>query len=467
MENFVIYLFSFTGIGMVVFMLIKNMDIKVTLLIGGLVLMYIALIMGKQIAFRGFTSSGATFFDPIFVIPQQFVSTLSKAGFIILILGGYSSYMTKIGANRMTVEMLTRPLKHIKSAYILVPFVFLIGNFLSLVVPSASNLSIILLSTLYPILTRAGMSKLTAAGVIATTATIIPTPLGSDNIAIVEELRKTTEFADLTVAEYVFQNHAIISMPTLLFMAIVHYLWQKCMDKKYLCDDALPVDADETPDMKGFTAGIYALLPVLPILLLLLVYVLSITGLSSIEPSVPLATFMSFFIAIISDIFHTRSIRKSFDNASELLNNMGKTMSVVSLLVSASIFVVGLQSIGLIENLQSIMQSISVPGFVLPLILVLFTMLIVFLSGSGLALFFAMIPLMIPLATAANINPFAITLPMGLAGNLVRACSPVAGVILIVAGTIKESPISIIKRTVVPSLAGLLFMFILSMIILL
>ena len=469
MQNIVIYLVSFIGIGMVIFMLIKNMDIKVTLLTGGVLLMYIALIMGKPISFRNFTSSGAAFFDPIFVIPQQFVSTLSRAGFIILILGGYSSYMTKIGANRMTVEMLTRPLKHIKSAHIMVPFVFLIGNFLSLVVPSASNLSIILLSTLYPVLIGVGMSKLTAAGIIATTATIIPTPLGSDNIAVVEELRKTTEFANLTVADYVFKHHAIISIPTLLFMAIVHYIWQKHMDKKYprKADEALAVDADDAPNIKGFAAGIYALLPVLPILFLLFAYGFSTVGLGSVEVSVALAAFTSFFIALISDILHKKSIRKSFDNAGELLNGMGKTMPVVSLLVSASIFVVGLQSVGLIENLQSVMQDVSVPGFVLPLILVVFTILIVLLSGSGLALFFAMLPLMVPLAMAANINPLAVTLPMGFAGNLLRACSPVAAVILIVAGTIKESPLSIIKRTVVPSIAGLLCMFILSMIILL
>ena len=141
-------------------------------------------------------------------------------------------------------------------------------------------------------------------------------------------------------------------------------------------------------------------------------------------------------------------------------------ISVVVLLVAASVFVAGLQSIGLIDTLQASMENIQGQGFdyVLPLVLVGFTALIVILSGSGIALFFAMIPLMVPLAEAAGINPIAVSIPMGLAGNLFRSVSPVAAVVLIIAATLKVDPINIIKRTSVPILSGVIFMFILSMI---
>ena len=102
-------------------------------------------------------------------------------------------------------------------------------------------------------------------------------------------------------------------------------------------------------------------------------------------------------------------------------------------------------------------------GFVLPLILVGLTALIVLLSGSGTALFFAMVPLMVPLAAAAGINVLAVSIPMGLAGNLLRAVSPVSAVVMIVAGSIKKSPIDIVRRTSVPMIAGVIVMFILSM----
>ncbi|WP_206079687.1 Na+/H+ antiporter NhaC family protein [Propioniciclava coleopterorum] len=131
--------------------------------------------------------------------------------------------------------------------------------------------------------------------------------------------------------------------------------------------------------------------------------------------------------------------------------------------MSATVFVAGLQGIGLIRSLQAAMQNASVAGWVLPLLLVGLTAVIVILSGSGTALFFAMVPLMYGLAAAAGISALAVTVPMGMAGNLLRAASPVAAVVVIVAGATKESPINIVKRTWFPMVIGVVCMFVLSM----
>lgn len=203
MNDVVMYGSAIISVIIVIWMLIKKMDIKITLFGMGIILMYIALVMGKGISLKGFESTGLVVFDPLKAVMEQFKSILPQAGFIILILGGYSAYMTSIKANDVTVNTLTKPIKKIKSVYILVPIVFLIGNLLSLVVPSASNLAIILLATLYPVLRKSGMTPLTAAAIIATTATIIPTPLGGDNVAIAAELAKYPQFAGLTVTDYV------------------------------------------------------------------------------------------------------------------------------------------------------------------------------------------------------------------------------------------------------------------------
>ena len=60
----------------------------------------------------------------------------------------------------------------------------------------------------------------------------MPTPLGSDNVAIAAELAKTPEFAGLTASDYVFKYHVLVSVPTLLVMALTHYFWQKHEDKR-------------------------------------------------------------------------------------------------------------------------------------------------------------------------------------------------------------------------------------------
>ena len=470
MELVVMYLVAIAAVGIVGFMLIKKMDIKISLFLIGIILMYIALLMGKEISFTDFASSGITWLDPFKLVGDQFVSTLTSAGFIILILGGYTAYMSNIGANEVTVSVLAKPIAHIKSPYVLVPITFLLGNLLSLVIPSASNLAIILMATLFPVLRQAGMSLLSAAAVIATTATIMPTPLGSDNVAIAAELAKTDMFAGLTASEYVFKYHVLVSVPTLLVMAVAHYFWQKFMDKRTGADLA---DGDvKLADVNKVEGGalyrtVYAILPLLPIIMLLVVFAItSLTGLK-IDLSVELASILSFVIAIVCELFRTRNGKETLDGTEAFFKGMGGAMPIVALLVAASVFVVGLKSIGLISELQNAMTGLqgSGMGFVLPLILVGLTALIVLLSGSGTALFFAMVPLMVPLAAAAGINVLAVSLPMGLAGNLLRAVSPVSAVVMIVAGSVKKSPIDIVRRTSVPMIVGVVVMFVLSMIV--
>ena len=465
MELVIMYLVAIAAVGIVGFMLVKKMDIKISLFLIGIVLMYIALLMGKDISFTDFVSSGVTWLDPFKVVGDQFVSTLTSAGFIILILGGYTGYMSHIGANEVTVSVLAKPIAHIKSPYILVPITFLLGNLLSLVIPSASNLAIILMATLYPVLRQAGMSLLSAAAVIATTATIMPTPLGSDNVAIAAELAKTDMFSGLTASDYVFRYHVLVSIPTLLVMALAHYFWQKFMDKRAGSDltDG-DVDLAEVKAVEG-SALYRTVYAILPLVMLLIVFVITSTTGAKIDLSVELASILSFVIAIICELIRTRKGKETLAGTESFFKGMGGAMPIVALLVAASVFVVGLKSIGLITELQNAMTGLSGSGmgFVLPLILVGLTALIVLLSGSGTALFFAMVPLMVPLAAAAGINVLAVSIPMGLAGNLLRAVSPVSAVVMIVAGSIKKSPIDIVRRTSVPMIAGVIVMFILSM----
>lgn len=455
MNTVVTIMLGILSVALITYLLLKKADIKVAMFGIGILLLYIASLSGIAVIKEPVNA----FIDPLTSVVSQFKTTLSGAGLVIIILGGYTAYMNQIGANEVTVNVLTKPLKHVKSSYFLVPVVFLLGNLLSLVIPSASNLAIILLATLYPVLIKSKMSPLTAAAVIATTATVMPTPLGSDNVAIAQEL-------GIPVAEYVFNYHAIVSIPTLVVMAIAHYLWQKYCDKsvvlsdeKYDLENSEDAEKTELSDVFKF---IYALLPLLPILIMLLVFMLNSSLGIDLKLSVEVVAIISFVIAIICELFRNKQFKVTFDKVDFFFKGMGNSMSIVILLIAASVFVSGLKAIGIITVLQKTMESTSASGVLLPLILVLFTAIIVLLSGSGTALFFAMVPLMVPLAAAASISPYAVTVPMGLAGNLLRAVSPVSAVVMIVAGSTKKEPLEIVKRTSVPMVVGVIFMLILS-----
>ena len=205
----------------------KNYDAKVVLFAAGLILMYAALLLGHDVLAAKATS-GLSWVDPFKAIKDLFVRQYSNAGLIILTLFGFAAYMSHIGANAMVIRVMSRPLAHVHSPYVLVPLVFWLGTLLSIIIPSASSLAVILMATLYPVLKAAKMSPLTAAGVIATTATIVPTPLGGDNVVAARVLGFEH------VVDYVFYHHAPISIPAIIIMGIVHYFWQRWEDKKDL-----------------------------------------------------------------------------------------------------------------------------------------------------------------------------------------------------------------------------------------
>ena len=273
----------------------------------------------------------------------------------------------------------------------------------------------------------------------------------------------------LSETDYVFKYHAIVSIPTLLIMAAIHFFWQKKCDKKAGVIEAKAVESKDLEEIKGgaLYKTVYAILPLLPIILLIGSFaVQKITG-AQIDISVEVATLFSFIVAIICEIIRKRNAGETLKETEAFFKGMGGSMPIVALLVAGTVFVTGLKSIGLITALQSAMTGLSGGGlgFVLPLILVALTALIVLLSGSGTALFFAMVPLMVPLAAAAGISALAVSIPMGLAGNLLRAVSPVSAVVMIVAGSVKREPLEVVKRTSVPMIAGTVVMFVLSMVI--
>jgi len=125
----------------------KNYDAKVVLFAAGLILMYAALLLGHDVL-AAKASSGLSWVDPFKAIKDLFVRQYSNAGLIILTLFGFAAYMSHIGANAMVIKVMSRPLAHVHSPYVLVPLVFYLGTLLSIIIPSASSLAVILMATL-------------------------------------------------------------------------------------------------------------------------------------------------------------------------------------------------------------------------------------------------------------------------------------------------------------------------------
>ncbi len=442
----------------VAYLIVKNYHPALSLIIGALVLLACAWMLGHPIYPAG-EGTGFGLFDIFLKFKDTIIAQVSSAGIVIMILFGYSGYMNAIGANQMAVNFLVKPLMKIKRKSLFVPVVFLIGNLMSLVVPSASSLAIILMSILYPMLASMGISSLTAAGVIAMTATIMPTPLGADNVIAANTL-------GYDVLNYVVWN-AKISLPSLLIIAVAQYFWQKYCDKKEGEAAYVSLNEEGLSKQKEFDVPkFYAILPILPLLLIVGV---GIAGMfiKGITMDIFVLTFISFFIAVLVETLRLKSFKKVQDTAVEMFKGMGQGFSqVVMLVLGGSLFTSAIQTLGIIDSIMASVEASSSAGIVTTLIFSGATTLFGILSGGGLAMFYAVIELIPGIAEKAGIDGILISLPMQMIANLTRTISPVAAVVMIVASTVGVSPIRILKRTSVPTIIGIISVIVLSILLL-
>ncbi len=426
----------------------KNYDAKVVLFVTGLILLYLAVLLGHPVL-AAKASSGLLWVDPFKVVRDLFVKQYSNAGLIILTLFGFAAYMSHIGANQKVIEVLSKPLSGIRSPYILVPLVFWLGTLLSIIIPSAASLAVILMATLYPVLRAAKMTPLTAAGVIATTATIVPTPLGGDNVVAARVLGFEH------VVDYVFYHHAPITIPAIIIMGFAHYFWQRYMDKKSPASGEMSLDESKLKQNVE-APTYYAIFPVLPLILTIFFWLFF----KSAKVGLVEITLFSFALAFACEIVRRRNDpttngKKLLGDANLFFKGMGDGFSkVVVLIVAASTMVAGLSSMGLIDMISNSLQGVESADTGLMFAFSGITGLITFISGSGNAVFYSFIELIPQIAEKAGIDPIMVALPMQCTSNLIRAVSPVAAVVIIVAATIRENPLNIVKRTAVPLLVG-------------
>lgn len=428
----------------------KKHNATIVLAVGGMLLLFAAVMLGHPVLSPEETT-GLMFLDPFKKVELVFIKNLGNVGLTIMILFGFSSYMNRIGANEATVDLMTRPLNKIKSKYLLIPVIFLLGNLLSLVVPSASSLAVLLMATLFPVLTKVGVSPLAAGAVITTAATIVPTPLGADNVLAAETF-------GMPLMDYVMA-HAKISIPTLLIMAVAHYFWQKYLDKKE--GNLGKIDESKVAKLnENLPPKFYAILPILPLIL-----VLFFSLVLDIEVGLVTISIISLIISVIVESLRKRNFVVVSKDVNEFFKGMGNGLAmVVTLLVAASLLVEGLKSLGIIDMLMNSIQNVNGAGSILVLAFSGITGVIGFISGSGLAVFYAAIELIPELAAGVGVDGIMISLPMQMIANLIRSVSPVAACVIIVSSLTGTSPMSIVKRTSVPIILGIISVLTLSMV---
>ncbi|EPC7292813.1 C4-dicarboxylate transporter DcuC [Vibrio vulnificus] len=428
-------------------LILKNYNPQAVLFFTGIVLMAIS-IFTNNASFVA-KSTGWVGFDIFEYISQVFSKQSGGLGLNIMLIGGFALFMSAIGASQVMVKVAAKPLMKLNSPYLMLALAFILGQALSLFISSATGLALLLMATLYPVLIRLGCSKAGVATVLASTCAIEFGPASGNSI-----LAAQTAGMDIT-AFFVGEQLPIVTV-LIIAVALIHALTQRYFDKLDAKSNAEQDSLAHVDDAQSDAPMFYLLLPMLPLFFML---TFSKLGIESIKVSLANAILLSIFIGLVCEFIRVKQAKPVFDKLQGIFNDMGKVFAaVVTLIVAGQTFSMGLKSIGAIDAMLEMASGAGLSAAIIILFMAILTFTISALMGSGNAAFFSFAPMVPQIAQKIGANAADMILPIQLSAGMGRTISPIAGVIIAVAGISGLSPFDIVRRTFIPMFIGWLLM---------
>lgn len=454
-------LLTILAVVIVSWFVVKNYYPPAVLLLVGLALLGTGCLMGTPPLDAKHTTHFAGF-DIVQVVSNLMSSRLAGLGLNIMAIGGFATYMDRIGASKALVKLCVKPLQAVRSPYLLLALTYVVGQFIALFVNSAVGLGLLLMASVYPLLVALGVTRVAAASVIATTCCLDLGP-SSSNAMRAAELVKTD------VVTYFVQGQLPVAVCTVLTVAVMHFFVQRWFDKRDIAAGRVEAQNESSQDLSKALEGAgpahYAILPMLPLFLLIIFSPMVYGG---VKLTLVTAILISLIIALLTDLLTRRALREGIDTTKAIFEGMGKVFtSTVSLIICAEVFASGLTKIGGINTM--LQSAASLEGAGLPIMLTVMMGIMILASvvtGSGNAAFFAFSPLLPQAAASVGISTLPLAMPVQLSAGLARTMSPIAGVVIAVSGIAGVTPFEIIRRTTPVMIAGLIMTVISSLLFL-
>ncbi|KLQ22883.1 anaerobic C4-dicarboxylate transporter DcuC [Citrobacter sp. RHBSTW-00570] len=434
------------------YLILKNYKPQVVLAAAGIFLMICGVWLGYGALVANDKSSGYLLVDIYNEILRMLSNRAAGLGLSIMAVGGYARYMDRMGASRAMVSLLSRPLKLIRSPYVVLAATYVIGQIMAQFITSASGLGMLLMVTLFPTLVSLGVSRLSAVAVIATSMSIEWGILETNSIF-------AAQVAGMKIATYFFHYQLPVASCVIVAVAIAHFFVQRQFDKK-----ALPESNGfaEQKTLENVPPLYYAILPVMPLLLMLGSLALAHMGLMKTELNLVVVMLMSMTLTMFVEFLHKHNLRETMDDVQAFFDGMGTQFAnVVTLVVAGEIFAKGLTTIGTVDAVIKGAEHSGLGGIGVMIIMAVVIAACAIVMGSGNAPFMSFASLIPDIAAGLHIPAVVMIMPMHFATTLARAVSPITAVIVVTSGIAGVSPFEVVKRTAIPMAVG----FVVNMIV--
>ena len=435
---------TFCSVCAAAYLIAKKYYPALSLLIVGLVTLTIVGLVSPDPLITGKKATKLFAFDVVQVFTNLLQTRTAGLGMNIMVIGGFSYYMDKIGATRALVSVCVKPLSKIHAPYVVMAAGYVLGQLLNIFVPSAVGLALLLMVTLYPLLVSAGISRQSAAATIAITGACGLGP-SSGNMILGAEISK------MHVMEFFLNGQVLVAMFIIPAVAVVHFFIQQWFDKKDLAsgkigqaDFGLASQTAESEAEKAPT--FYALFPLLPVVLL---FVFSPLMYKGVRLEVVTALLIALLASFACDLIRRRTVKESFATMKSFFDGMGKLFSsTVTLIICAEVFAAGLTKSGGIATLISWVGSMDAGAIAIFTVMFVIVAVAAMVTGSGNAPFFSFAPMIPDAAAGVGANVAMMLVPLQLVSGIGRSMSPVAGVCMAVAGMSGITPFDLVRRTI-------------------
>ena len=435
---------TFCSVCAAAYLIAKKYYPALSLLIVGLVTLTIVGLVSPDPLITGKKATKLFAFDVVQVFTNLLQTRTAGLGMNIMVIGGFSYYMDKIGATRALVSVCVKPLSKIHAPYVVMAAGYVLGQLLNIFVPSAVGLALLLMVTLYPLLVSAGISRQSAAATIAITGACGLGP-SSGNMILGAEISK------MHVMEFFLNGQVLVAMFIIPAVAVVHFFIQQWFDKKDLvsgkigqADFGLASQTAESEAEKAPT--FYALFPLLPVVLL---FVFSPLMYKGVRLEVVTALLIALLASFACDLIRRRNVKESFATMKSFFDGMGKLFSsTVTLIICAEVFAAGLTKSGGIATLISWVGSMDAGAIAIFTVMFVIVAVAAMVTGSGNAPFFSFAPMIPDAAAGVGANVAMMLVPLQLVSGIGRSMSPVAGVCMAVAGMSGITPFDLVRRTI-------------------
>ncbi|WP_443743674.1 C4-dicarboxylate transporter DcuC [Sutterella sp.] len=392
--------------------LVKRIETRLVLLTAGLFLCCISL-------------------DPMAGL-NQFAKSMTNAGLIQSICSamGFAFLVGYTKADMHLVQLLTRPMKAL--GILLIPACTLVTAVINAAIPSAAGCAAAVATTLLPVMIRTGISPAGAgAAILAGTFGSCFNPGGPHPVMI-------SGMAGMEPMAFII-SHSVMYASMIVLGAVLVTI----VEVVFLKDHKSGAGAEGFEGMGEKVEHInllWAAAPLVPLVILLL----GNTCVPALRMGVAHAMLIGAIYTMIVTLCNPQKA------VTEFFNGAGKGYgNVLGIIIAAGVFAGGLREAGLVDALIDALKNVGeyarIGGGC-------GVFLMAILTGSGDAATFAFNEAVTPHAAELGMTISDLGNTALISAQLGRTMSPVAGVVILLAGLCKVNPLDLVKRTALPML---------------